>query len=424
MNNFSLKNDFLLGVATASTQIEGGDAQTNWSEWYKMGMIKDNTSPSVCNDHYNRYIEDSYLLKEMGIKIYRMGIEWARINPSMGVFDSEVIKHYRKEIELLISLGIRPLLTLHHFSNPLWFEKLGAFTKKENVKYFLDFARFVIDNVGDIVSDYITINEPNVYASFSYLYGIWYPGHKNFKETYEVISNLSYCHIECYKMIHEFRKDYEETNVSFSNHVRVFDPAKPRYKTITKLSEYLYQGALSKAFYKGIFKWPMKNHFNVKKGEYVDFIGINYYSRSFISGLKDGIKPNTPRNDLNWEIYPKGIVRVSEKLYDIIKRPIWITENGTCDNTDSYRSLYIYEHLKEISESNLPFKRFYHWCFLDNWEWAEGESARFGIVYNDFKTQERKIKPSGYFYMDIIKNNGVTIDAYNKYVLNEKYNIK
>ena len=414
-----------LGVSTASTQIEGGDVSNNWQEWYNMGMIKDNTSPSITNDHYNRVDSDTMLLKEMGIKVYRMSFEWARINPSIGVFDSEVLNHYREEVELLISYGIKPLLTLHHFSNPIWFEKLGGFTKKENVKFFLEYAKKVLETVGDIVSDYITINEPNVYAGNSYMFGMWYPGHKKFGETYEVASNLCYCHIACYKMIHEYRdQKYGKSYVSFAHHVRVFSPAKEKYTKIARLVEKFYQEYLSLAFYKGIFKWPMKNNFKVSEGEYADFIGINYYSRSYITGFKDGVKPNTPKNDLGWEIYPEGIVIASRKQYNILKRPIWITENGTCDNSDAFRSKYLYDHLKAINESNLPFERYYEWCFLDNWEWAEGESARFGIVYNDYKTQERTIKESGKFYMDIIKNDGVTTDAYNLYVKNQKYNIK
>ena len=115
-------------------------------------------------------------------------------------------------------------------------------------------------------------------------------------------------------------------------------------------------------------------------------------------GIGDSFKENSPRNDLDWEIYPEGIIRTTKKIYDILPKPIWITENGTCDSLDKFRSRFLFEHLEKISNSPLPFERYYHWCFLDNWEWCEGESARFGLVKVDYETQERSIKDSGYFF--------------------------
>lgn len=426
MNSFRFKENFLLGVSTASTQIEGGEVDNNWQELYNLGLINDNTSPSVADDHYNRWEEDTNLLKEMGMEIYRCGFEWARIEPKMGEYDEEVIGRYRKEIELIISKGIKPLITLHHFSNPMWFERLGGFTKKENVQYFLDYAKKIIEAFGDIISDYVTVNEPNVYASTSFMFGDWYPNHKKFGETFEVISNLAYVHIELYKYIHEYRenKGYGESFVSFANHVRVFDPASSKYTKTAKLIERLYEKSMSKAFYLGKFEWPLKNNFKVPEGEYADYIGINYYSRSYISGFTDGAKPNTPKNDLGWEIYPNGIVRATQKQYNLLKRPIWVTENGTCDANDKFRCKYLYDHLKAMHDSKLPFMRYYHWCFLDNWEWKEGQSARFGLVHNNYETQERTIKKSGKFFMEMINYHGVTSKMYEEYVQNEEYNIK
>jgi beta-glucosidase len=125
-------------------------------------------------------------------------------------------------------------------------------------------------------------------------------------------------------------------------------------------------------------------------------------------------------NDLNWEIYPKGIVESAEYLYKYTKLPIYITESGTCSLNDDFRCKYIYDHIMEINSSELPIVRYYHWCFCDNFEWAEGEHARFGIVHVDFKTQERTIKKSGYFYKELIEN-GLSNELYEKYVVDEKY---
>ncbi len=127
-------------------------------------------------------------------------------------------------------------------------------------------------------------------------------------------------------------------------------------------------------------------------------------------------RKNSPRNDLGWEIYPDGLPQVAEKLEKLLKRPIWVTENGTCDNQDTFRARYIYEHLRAMLRSGLPFERYYHWCFCDNFEWLEGESARFGLINVDYATQTRTIKRSGEFYADMLHSGGVTDEAYDAYI--------
>ena len=165
----------------------------------------------------------------------------------------------------------------------------------------------------------------------------------------------------------------------------------------------------------------LKKAKNISKGEYLDFIAINYYTRTTVSGLGDGTKADAFKNDLGWEIYPEGLIRLAEWLYQLLNRPIYITENGTCDNSDTFRSKYIYEHLKAITESDLPIIRYYHWCFCDNFEWLEGESSRFGIVHIDYETQERTIKQSGEFYSKMIEAKGVTQELCEQYVKPQKY---
>ena len=427
--SFKLKDNFLLGVATASTQIEGGEVDSNWNNWHKLGKIKDGSDIRIADDHYNRYVFDTNLMAEMNLKVYRFGIEWARIMPKEGVIDRNAISHYRDEIKLIKDKNIKPLLTIHHFSNPMWFESKGAFLNKDNLHYFIEYVKVVVDSFGDLVSEYITINEPNIYAFNSYWFKFWPPGHDKLKDALNVLNNLCYCHIKAYEIIHKERskRGFNDTMVSFANHLRVFDPVNkhnPWHKFCSYMNEKFFQGSASRAMMTGIFKFPLKNKWKIKKGIYADFIGINYYSRSMFDGVKDSVKKDSPRNDLDWEIYPEGIIRTSQKMYDIIKMPIWITENGTCDNSDSFRSKYIYEHLKAISESDLPFERYYHWCFLDNFEWIEGTSARFGLVHVNYENQKRKIKQSGKFYTEIINNGGVTLDMYNTYVKGESYRIK
>ena len=426
MNVFSLKDGMQVGAAGAATQIEGGEPDHSWLDWSRKGHIADGSSPARANDHYNRWREDAALMRDLNIQIYRLGVEWARIEPQEGVFDEDAIAHYVSEIELLKSYGIEALVTLHHFTNPMWFEKKGAFEKKENIAFFIRFAEKIVSAFGPLVREYITVNEPNVYAVNGYFFGIWPPGGKSMLKTVRVMSVLAAAHIEAYKVIHNLRKQlgFDDTKVSFANHVRVFAPEDPNnasHRFFAKLNERFFQGALSKAMYTGVFPFPVSNVRHAKRGRYCDFIALNYYTRSTVSGLRDGVREGAPVNDLGWEIYPQGIVECAEKLYRISPLPVYITENGTCDNNDDFRSLYIYEHLKALCESELPVSRYYHWCFCDNFEWAEGESARFGIVHVDYETQRREIKKSGLFLRDLIIAHGVDEKIFDEYIKTEQY---
>lgn len=426
---FTLKKDFLLGVSSAATQIEGGDTDSNWLEFYRQGGIKDGSSPEKADDHWNRWKEDDDLLISLGIKISRVGIEWGRLVPEEGKVCARAVEHYREEFEYLIRNGVRPLVTIHHFSNPMWFERKGGWVKKENNRYYLELVSLVLENYGDIISEYITINEPNVFATNCYCFGEWYPKHTSFRETFAVMENMAYCHIKAYEMIHEYRESrgWKGTMVGFANHLRVFDPENPKnplHVAAAKAAEYAFQGALTNAMSLGRFLPPLVNRWGIREGEYSDFNGLNYYSRSTVSGLRDGVRKNSPRNDLGWEIYPEGLLRCGTYLSSVLYRPIWITENGTCDENDAFRSRYIFEHIKAVSESPLPFERYYHWCFIDNWEWAEGESARFGIVRNDYGSQERTLKDSGRFYKEMISRRGVTAEMYGEYVSKQTYRIE
>ncbi|HHW21514.1 MAG TPA: glycoside hydrolase family 1 protein [Clostridiaceae bacterium] len=423
---FRLKPGLLLGAASAATQIEGGELGHNWNDWYARGNIKDRSNPARSTDHYNLWKEDADLMASMGLQIYRFGIEWARICPTEDMVDESAIAHYREEMEYLQKKGIKLLLTIHHFTNPMWFEKKGGFTKVENIRHFLDLVKLVVESFGDMISEYITINEPNVYATSSFFFGEWPPGEKSFARAMKVMSVMTACHIEAYKLIHKMRKEmgYDDTKVSFAHHMRVFDPENHKnlkHRITASMLDRFFQDAITEAMYLGKFKWPIKNYLHVKPGEYCDFIALNYYTRTTVYRFGDGVKKDAPKNDLGWEVYPQGIIRCAEKLYNVLKRPIYITENGTCDNKDIFRCRYIYDHLKTLCSSELPIERYYHWCFCDNFEWLEGESARFGLVYVDYETQARTIKRSGEFFSEIIRAGGVTKEIYDEYVKNQQY---
>ena len=406
----------LLGVATAATQIEGGCDTTNWADWAKTpGHIADGTTPVRATGHWERWREDTELMASLGIQTYRFGVEWARLEPQPGVFSDEAFAHYRDEITLLRDKGIRPLLTLHHFNHPRWFESIGAFEHPDCVPIFLRFVERVVTELGDLVEDWCTINEPNVYATFGYLYGVFPPGAKSLPRTLRVMTNLAHAHITAYELIHALRAG-KPTRVTFAVHLRVFDPANPAnpvHRALARAQEFLFQEAVTEAMCTGRFRMPLRRPAGIREGRYYDALGINYYSRSWVSKIGDAARPGAELNDLGWEIYPEGLERVATWAHDRWPAPIWVTENGTADNTERFRTQFLHDHLEIVSAARatgLPFERFYHWCFVDNWEWAEGEVPRFGIVALDYATQERTVKPSGRFYADVIAAGGVTAE--------------
>lgn len=418
MNAYEFKKGLKLGVATASCQIEGGENDSNWNYWYSQGMIKDGSNPARANQHYSSYRQDIDLMKEMNIECYRMSIEWARLEPKQGEFSEDAFNHYRDEISYLQSNGIEVLLTLHHFSNPMWFEKLGGFVNPESPKIFENFVRKVISELGDMVTRYITVNEPNVYATSAYYFGEFPPGEKSVSITRKAMTNLAASHIRAYKLIHELRKG-KPTFVGYASHVRVFEP-KNKNNIVDvigcSLMRQMFQGGLDETSMTGKRKFPLHNRPEFKKGKYYDFIGINYYARSVVSGFDEQAKEDAPHNDMGWEIYPQGIKQVVEEYYSKYKAPIYITENGTPDAKDAFRPKFIYDHLKELMECNAPIERYYHWTFIDNFEWMDGEEPKFGLVELDYNTQERKPRKSCYMYRDIIKAHAFTDDIIERYL--------
>ncbi len=410
-----------LGVATAATQIEGGDLDTNWHRWARAGRITDGSSPARAAGHWERVAQDTALLAELGVRHYRMGIEWARVEPSEGVWDEAALAHYRDEVAGLVAAGVRPLVTVHHFNLPGWLEDAGGWLNPATLAHFDRLVTRIVTELKPWVSEWIPINEPNVYATKSYLFGEWPPGERSLRGTLSVMSALAHAHIRAYLLIHRLQP---EAKVGSASHLRVFAPVdrrNPWHRASAAITDQLFQRVQLRAMNTGRFGLPLRRPAGVRPGRYYDFQGVNYYTRSTVRSIGDGVATDVDVNDLGWEIYPAGLIEVCRWVHAAYPAPIYITENGTCDNTDAFRSRYLYEHLAQIAASDLPIERYYHWCFTDNWEWVEGEAARFGLVHTDFESQQRTVKDSGRFYADIIANQGVTEAAHARWVAGQTY---
>ncbi|RBP59704.1 glycosyl hydrolase family 1 [Alkalibaculum bacchi] len=422
MKAFKLGNDFIFGTATSSTQIEGGDKNNTWYEWSKEGKIRDLSSPFTACDHWNRVEKDIGLLIELHVQSHRMSLEWSRIEPEPGQFSKDAIDHYRKEIKLLLKNNIEPLITLHHFSDPLWFKDMGGWMEAENIEFFTEYVEYVVKNIGDLVCQWVTINEPNVYSTLGYAIGIFPPGQRNIFKCFKVMRNLIKAHIKVYDLIHETREreGYQgKTIVGYALHIRIFDGLSFLGKKTAQCLDYIFHTLSIVGMTTGHLKFPLSEKGYINKRRTTDFIGVNFYTRNIVEFilcpsfyfyhlLND---KDLSKNDQGWDIYPEGIYRVCKKYYKKYELPIYITENGISDRYDNRRPKYIGNHLFQIKraiDEGVDIQRYYHWSLMDNFEWIDGETGRFGLYHCNFQTQKRTPRKSAMLYAEICYYKEVT----------------
>ncbi|MBN2158933.1 MAG: family 1 glycosylhydrolase [Spirochaetes bacterium] len=424
---------FRIGTATSALQIEGGDTGNSWYRWSsRPGRVKDGSDCSVADDHWNRVPGDVRLMKGLNVNAYRMGLEWSRIEPKEGRFDSATLDHYRDEILRLKKAGIEPMVTLHHFSNPLWMEDSGGWADGSAVGRFERYTEAVVRHLGDLVSTWVTINEPNVYLLFGHVTGYWPPGETSIARYIRGARVMIRAHIAAYRKIHAVRikMGLWDTMAGAAHHLRVFDPK--RGTRAERLACFLQDRLFHEIFVTGMSEGryipPIGAGYPMGRGACQDFLGVNYYTREMVSFniLKPGqmfgdiaTREGAPVNDVGWEIYPEGLYRFCQKYYRRFGMPIYITENGTADAGDSFRARYIYDHLLQVRrliDDGVDVRGYYHWSLMDNFEWAEGYEPRFGLVAVDYKNQKRAVRKSGKFYAEICKRMGVTAPMIRKYL--------
>ncbi|MFA5168613.1 MAG: glycoside hydrolase family 1 protein [Candidatus Omnitrophota bacterium] len=385
--------DFLWGAATAAYQVEGGNVHADWWRWEKE-TGKENSGPA-CR-HYDLYELDFELARGLHHNTHRFSIEWSRIEPEEGKFPEAALKHYVDVVLALKARNIEPVVTLHHFTNPVWFTKFGGWTNKQSVDYFLRFSEHMVRALAKYVRYWITLNEPTIYFSHAYIFGVWPPQEKSLWKALAVKGYLSAAHIKTYRMIH---KIYKELNlrdpfVSIAQHMQAFVPCTSSVKN--NFAAFLRH----QWFNLGLIDTFVRH-------KTLDFIGLNYYSRQLVElekwGLRnlamDVCKSNhhpVKKNSLGWDIYPEGLCDLLVKLrkYHL---PVLITENGICTSDDALRWEYIsghLEHMHRAMEQGVPVMGYLYWSLLDNFEWDKGFGPRFGLIDIDYKTQQRTVRAS------------------------------
>ncbi len=427
MNEFNLKPNLLLGVTSVPVMADGAAPENIWREWAEAGRIRDGSDPSVAAGHWDRWHDDVMLLHRMGIQTCRFGIDWARIEPEEGVFDDAAIMHVKEELLLLLGMGVRPLIVLHQCADPVWFVRKGGWEKADNLRCFLIYTERILRAVGHLVNEYITFCRPNAYVFNGWVSGAWPPGRKRLTSAMAAMSGICAAHIRAYRLIHDVRRElgFSDSRVSFALEHRVFVPRSrlnPLHRAAAVEMDRLFQAIPAVAMLTGEFRAPLKCPGRERRGTFADFHAVDYGGRSAAAGLTESSPHDGFKDDVGRGIYPEGVYRACRKLLKLRPMNIYLC-CGACDVNDSFRSRFLYDSLKLVSESKLPVKRWYYDTFLDGFNWIDGCYARSGLVSVDFATMERSVKRSGDFYAKIIRRGGVTEKLYDKYVAEQEYHL-
>jgi beta-glucosidase len=424
--------DFLWGTATSAHQVEGGNTNNDWWHWEQEGkgrVFRDQTSGDACGWWEGRAEEDIVRMAALNTNAHRLSIEWSRVEPREGRWDHGALDRYRAILGAMRDAGITPMITLHHFTNPLWFAQRGGWLHPDSPGWFASFVRKAVTDLADLCTKWCTINEPNVYASHGYFLGVWPPGMSDMGAYYRVLRNLLLGHAEAYSIIHDVQPHAE---VGLAKHVALWEPrsGSPLDRLATNLLDRAFNGVTLDALQSGEWRVPdRRDRLDTVRGT-LDWIGLNYYARHAVwfslralssLGIRYGARGGAERGPDDWgELYPGGIRQALRRLHDQFGLPLTVTENGVPDEYDNRRPAWILESLREVWQAltlGMPVRGYMFWSLLDNFEWAEGYDPRyrFGLYGVDFDTQERKLRKSGELYAEIAGTGTLSTDMARRY---------
>ena len=428
--------NFLWGASTAAHQVEGGN-YNNWTVWelenahelaktakHKLGQLPvwedikdqaqdpDNYVSGKAVEHYLRFKEDFDLLKSLNLNAFRFSIEWSRIEPREGDWDPEALRHYHECIDELKKRGIEPLLNIWHLTLPVWFADKGGFEKTKNLKHWQRFVNKIADEYGSEINHVITINEPNVYMTYSYMVGEFPPQKTSLVSSIRVYLNLIRAHKLAYKILKVANPKLQIGLAPQLANIQAKRPHNFFDEVATKTVRYLW------------------NWFFLRRvRKQMDFVGINYYFTDYYKGfvwgkgnqivrddqerylkILPGMKrfnASVPLSDLGVYMEPEGLYPILLRVWARYQKPIIITENGVADARDQYRQWWLEQSIiameRALSEG-VDVRGYFHWSLLDNFEWAYGWWPKFGLVEVDRANgMKRTIRPSALWFAGKIK---------------------
>ncbi|HEX3045806.1 MAG TPA: GH1 family beta-glucosidase [Bacillota bacterium] len=445
MSTLKFPEGFLWGTATSAYQIEGayhedGKGLSVWDVFARRpGKISDGSNGDLACDHYHKYREDIQLMKALKYPAYRFSISWPRIYPSgRGSVNQPGLDFYDRLVDELKNNGIEPFVTLFHWDLPDELEKIGGWFNRAVADYFADYTETVVKRLGDRVQYWVTLNEPFAVIAEGYVQGISAPGNKGYLKFAAAAHNLLFAHSLGLERIRALGSHLK------AGIVQAFwpnDPLTPRdEKAAAIANDYVLRMFLDPIL-KGHYPRSLKKtlfllHRKIKPADFelfarpIDFVGLNHYSRNLVKRSLNPISqfkvvppdPNrVPVTDMDWEIYPEGFFNALMLLKTEYNNPvIFITENGAAFRdqvvegkvNDPERIGYLQKYLTAMNQAigaGVDIRGYFLWSFLDNFEWREGYSKRFGVVYVDFQTQQRIVKESGYWYSRVCQANALVL---------------
>ena len=458
--------DFRWGAATAAYQVEGaayedGRGLSIWDTFCKTpGKVHNGETGDVACDHYHRFESDIAMMKELGLKNYRMSLSWPRLFPNGDeVREERGFAFYDRLIAALLAADITPLVTLYHWDLPQALEDKGGWVNRETVDAFGKYATAVAEHFGDRVKSFSPINEPWVVAWLGYGIGYHAPGRASRAEAFAAAHHTVIAHATAVNAMRAVRSDLKIGPVVNQGNYISDDPSDPVLSHMQDFFDAYHNRFWMDAFFHGTYPEVLMEKFGdelravIKPGDMElaqvknDFLGINYYNDSRVGHAqevtstskksleKDDAPQDLPalfgftnngefpgeKTDMGWPITPDGLrkllVRWTTELGDRCP-DLYITENGCAYDDepgadgevhDERRISYLKAHITSIANAikeGAPVKGYYQWSLMDNFEWALGYAKRFGIVHVDYKTQKRTPKDSAKWYSEVIATNG------------------
>jgi len=425
---FHFPRGFLWGTATAAYQVEGNNINSNWYAWeQEPGRIIHGDKSGLACDWWNgRWREDFRRAAEGAQNAHRMSIEWSRVQPAPDRWDEQAIDRYVEMVRGLAELNMTPLITLHHFSDPVWFVEKGGWESEAAAGYFEKYVRKIVQALKDYAGLWCTINEPNGYAMNGFATGLFPPGKKNTGLAFKVMVNLVRAHAAAYHAIHQIQP---QARVGMANYYRSLTSAKT-WSPLDRLVTHLLAGfndIFPSAATNGVVRFiAYRDRVPEAKGTQ-DFLGIDYYTRDYVKfnpfHIEELFGERFYRSDA--ELSTTGFL-ANEPLgmFEALKwglkynLPIIITENGFDDSEDRIRPRYMVEHIHQVWRAvnfNWAIKGYFHWTLVDNFEWERGWSQRFGLWELNLDTQARHKRPSADLYAEICRENGISDDMVRRY---------
>ncbi len=426
---FHFPHGFLWGSATAAHQVEGSNTNNNWYAWEQQPgrILHGHKSSPSCDWWGGRWRDDLDRAVEGGQNAHRYSLEWSRIQPLPDQWDENALDRYREMARVMVERGLTPMVTLHHFTDPLWFAERGGWENPGAADLFVPFVRKSVEALKEYVNLWVPINEPNVLAQAAYLEGTFPPGKKDMQAAFTVMANLAQAHAAAYRVIHEVQPT---ARVGAAINVRGFKPSNPRSpldKLVAGQLSKIFNDFFPHAFHTGVLRYPTRSRqLSALKGTQ-DFLGINYYTQDLVAfdlthaaelfGRRFYDKDALLSETGFLANCPEGMFNALEwgRKYDI---PMIITENGIEDSQDKVRPRYIIEHLHQVWRAvnfNYPVKGYFHWSLIDNFEWERGWTQRFGLWELNIETGARRKRPSVDLYAEICKENGISSDMVARY---------